>query len=152
MKVYLIGSLRNEAVPFVAAMLRRNGLDVFDDWYAAGPRADDHWQEYEQGRGHSFVQALDGHAAWHVFRYDQEHLDEADAGVLVMPAGKSGHLELGYLVGQGKPAFILLDEEPERYDVMYRFATGVTADPAQLTSWLTSLGAGKIVRFPHGRD
>ena len=39
-----------------------------------------------------------------------------------MPAGKSGHIEFGYLVGQGKPGFVLFDAVPERYDVMYQFA------------------------------
>lgn len=123
--VYLIGSLRNDYVPTVAHGLRLAGWDVFDDWYAAGPRADDHWQEYEQERGHTFIEALDGHAARHVHEYDKSHLDRCDIGVLVLPAGKSGHLELGYMAGQGKPVFILLDKEPERYDVMYRFATVV---------------------------
>jgi nucleoside 2-deoxyribosyltransferase len=42
-----------------------------------------------------------------------------------MPAGKSGHLELGYFVGRGKPAFILFDEVPTRFDVMHQFATEV---------------------------
>jgi nucleoside 2-deoxyribosyltransferase len=42
-----------------------------------------------------------------------------------MPAGKSAHLELGYMIGRGKPCFVLFDEEPERWDVMYQFATAV---------------------------
>jgi len=41
MKLYLIGSLRNPRVPEVAEILRWNGHLVFDDWYAAGPEADD---------------------------------------------------------------------------------------------------------------
>jgi nucleoside 2-deoxyribosyltransferase len=41
-----------------------------------------------------------------------------------MPAGKSGHLELGYVSGKGKPTYVLFDHEPERWDVMYQFATG----------------------------
>jgi nucleoside 2-deoxyribosyltransferase len=43
----------------------------------------------------------------------------------VMPAGKSGHIELGYAVGQGKPGYILLEKEPERWDLMYAFATKI---------------------------
>jgi len=123
--IYLFGSLRNPGVPLLAALLREEGYDVFDDWYAAGPRADDHWMEYEKARGHTFAQALDGFAAHHVFNYDRSHLDRCDAGAMLMPCGKSGHLEFGYMVGQGKPAWILLDKEPERFDVMYRFASGV---------------------------
>lgn len=124
MLVYLIGSLRNPAVPEVAAKLRASDIDVFDDWYAAGPHADDCWRDYEKGRGHSYAEALDGYAAKHVFSFDYMHLGRCDGAVLMLPAGKSGHLELGFMAGRGKPTFILLDE-PERWDVMYQFATGV---------------------------
>ena len=122
--VYLIGSLRNPEIPVIAKALRAFDLDVFDDWYAAGPEADDYWQAYEQNRGHDFATALEGYAAGHVFEYDKAHLDRCDVAVLVMPAGKSGHLEFGYMIGQGKPGYILLPKEPERFDVMYRFAAG----------------------------
>lgn len=122
MKIYLVGSLRNPLIPAIASELRDEGHEVFDDWYAAGPEADDYWQKYEKGRGRSYAEALDGFAAEHVFQFDRYHLNQAQAVVLVLPAGKSGHLEFGYCVGQGKPGFILLDKEPERYDVMYRFA------------------------------
>jgi nucleoside 2-deoxyribosyltransferase len=130
--IYLIGSLRNPKVPEIAAKLREAGHEVFDDWFAAGPEADDHWQRYEQARGHSFAQALAGHAGQHVYRYDRSHLDRMGVGVLVLPAGKSGHLELGYMIGQGKPGYILLDGEPERFDVMYNFATGVFTNLSDL--------------------
>ena len=123
--VYLIGSLRNPEVTKIANSIRELGLDVFDDWMAAGPEADDYWQKYETGRGHSYRQALAGRAATHVFGFDKHYLDLATAGVLVLPAGKSGHLELGYLIGQGKPGYILLEKPPERFDVMYKFATDI---------------------------
>lgn len=128
LKVYVIGSLRNPRVPEVAKQLRAAGLEVFDDWFAAGPEADDHWREYEKDRGHTYAQALQGHAARHVFEFDKKHLDSCDAAVLVGPAGKSAHMELGYILGQGKPGFILLDQvtEDSRWDVMYQFATRVT--------------------------
>lgn len=130
--LYLIGSLRNPEVPNIASRLRGDGYDVFDDWYAAGPEADDYWQKYEKAKGHTFSQALLGAAALNVFQFDKRHLDEADAAVLVMPGGKSAHLELGYLLGCGKPGWILLDKEPERFDVMYRFATGVATSYEEL--------------------
>ncbi len=123
-KVYLIGSLRNQAVPKLAKKIRKLGFTVFDDWYAAGPEADDKWRDYEKARGRTFQEALKGFAADHVFKFDKKHLDECDIAVLQMPAGKSGHLELGYVIGQGKPGYILTDD-PERWDVMYLFASGV---------------------------
>lgn len=125
-KIYVIGSLRNPKVPEVAKRLRSEGHEVFDDWFAAGPEADDYWQKYEQDKGHNYKEALAGYAANHVYNYDRSHLDRNDLAVLVLPAGKSGHLELGYMIGQNKPGYILFDEQmPDRWDVMYLFASGV---------------------------
>lgn len=123
--IYLIGSLRNPNVPLVAAYLREAGHEVFDEWYAAGPHADDHWRDYEKQRGWTFEQAIrSSKAARNVFQFDKRHLEAAEACVLVLPAGKSGHLELGWMLGRGKPGYVLLDD-PDRWDVMYQFATGV---------------------------
>jgi hypothetical protein len=134
MKVYIIGSLRNEAVPKIAARLREHGYEVFDDWYAAGPEADDYWQKYETDRGHTYEEALRGYAAQHVFKFDKHHLDTSDAVVLALPAGKSGHLELGYAIGKGKRGFIMLDPAMPvaRFDVMYAFAEAVVSDVEEL--------------------
>ena len=136
MIIYLIGSLRNPEVPLYARALREVGHEVFDDWYAAGPEADDRWRDYELQRGHNFIQALDGYAAKHVFNFDLSHICRADVVVLLLPAGKSGHLELGYALGLGKPGYILLDNNPERFDVMYRFATKVCASVEELVNEL----------------
>ena len=122
----------------VAAELRAVGYVVFDDWMAAGPEADDYWGKYEKERGHTFIDALKGYAAQHVFHFDKRHLEAADAVVLALPAGRSGHLELGWALGRGKRGYILLDREPERFDVMYAFADGVYTD---LQSLMYDMGA-----------
>ena len=126
--IYLIGSLRNLQVPVVRQTLEDvlPNVEVFASWFAAGEIADDRWQAYEKGRGLSYVEALQDYAAQHVLAFDKHHLNRCDAGVLVYPAGKSGHTELGYILGQGKPGYVLLDEEPQdRWDVMLGLADGV---------------------------
>lgn len=136
-KLYLIGSLRNPEVPLLGNRLRALGFDVVDDWYGAGPEADDCWQRYEQIRGRSYREALYDRFAAHIWEFDKFHLDTSDVGVLMLPAGKSGHIELGYLIGQGKPGYILFDgEEPARWDVMYRFAKAVFFDQDSLAEAL----------------
>lgn len=126
MKLYLIGSLRNAEVPKIAEQLRqRTGHAVFDNWFAAGPTADDYWRDYERGRGNGLKDALASPEAQHVFSFDKKYLDASNGAVLAWPAGKSCHLEFGYIIGQGKPGWILIDGEPERFDVMLNFATGV---------------------------
>ena len=122
--IYLIGSLRNPEVPKIANRLREAGYEVFDDWFAAGPTADDCWRDYEKSRGRNYLEALRGLAARNVFQFDRANLERASSAVLVLPAGKSGHLELGWVLGTGRPGYVLLDN-PERWDVMYQFANGV---------------------------
>jgi hypothetical protein len=122
-KLYIAGSLRNPAIPKVAQAIRSNvNIEVFDDWFAVGPDADDHWRDYEKAKGSNFIQALGGHSATHVFEFDKRNLDDSDGLLLVLPAGKSAHLELGFMRGQNKWTGILLESaDPERWDVMYQF-------------------------------
>ena len=140
--IYLTGSLRDCKVPAIAGTLRREGYDVHDDWHAAGPHADDEWKRYERERGHTLTEALRGKAARQVFQFDYSNLLKADAGVLIAPAGRSAHLELGWLAGRGKPTFVLLSDDPERWDVMYQFCTAVFEDVHQLIRELQALGIG----------
>jgi nucleoside 2-deoxyribosyltransferase len=135
--IYLIGSLRNQRIIEIAEALRRLGYDVFDEWIAVGPEADEYWQRYERARGRTYVEALSSYHAKHVFDFDKYHLDRADIVILVMPAGKSAHLELGYAIGRGKRGYILLEkdfdeQENIRFDIMYGFAHGVFYDLASL--------------------
>lgn len=124
-EIYIIGSLRNDKVPRLANTLREKGIPCFDSWYAVGPEADDYWRDYEIGKGCGYVEALGGYAGQHTFQFDLLHLNRCGGAVMVMPAGRSGHLELGYMIGRGKPGWILFEEPPERFDVMHNFATQV---------------------------
>lgn len=143
-KLYLIGSLRNPDIPKIASELRTAlGMEIFDDWYAPGPRADDHWKEYEEARGRTYKLALKGYAARHIFDFDKHHLDTSDGTILVYPAGRSCGIEFGYMVGSGKPGWILLDE-PERWDVMNQFATGVADSMDELKEMIKEWQTGII--------
>jgi hypothetical protein len=142
-RVYVIGSLRNDNVPEIARAIRAaTGAEVFDSWHGAGPDADTYWREYEQGKGHVYTKALEEPLARKNFGFDKEWLDWCNVGVLVMPAGISGHLEIGHLTGvPNKRTFILLEEEPlEKWDLMYKLATLVTAD---LTEILIEIGVAE---------
>ena len=123
--LYLVGSLRNTNVPLVGDKLREAGFEAFDQWYSAGPEADDHFKQYHIDRGNSYEESLKSYAAKHIFSFDKFHLDRCDAAVLILPAGRSCHIELGYTIGKGKPAYVLLDNEEGRWDLMYQFASGI---------------------------
>lgn len=142
MTVYLIGSLKNrEGIIPLAKELRKLGFkEVFEDWIAPGPEADDFWRDYEKEKGRSYGEALKGWAGTHIFEFDSFHIERADIGILCMPCGKSGHLEFGNILGSGKRGYILFNGEPERWDVMYQFADGVYFNKEELKKELTENG------------
>ena len=134
--VYVIGSLANpEIIPF-ANRLRKAGFDAFDEWLCGGPEMDLNWQRYEKDRGRTFIEALQGHHAKHVFAFDKLHLDRCDIAVMVMPCGKSGWAEMAYTIGRGKPAYVLATDGIERFDVMIQFCTAIFTDEEALLAVL----------------
>ena len=122
-----MGSLRNPQLPHLGNRIRELGYDVFDDWWAGGENADDWWKTYEEIRGRSYQEALYDRYPTHIWEFDKYHLDTSDVGVLMLPIGRSAHIELGYLIGKGKPTYVLFDQElgTARWDVMFRFAEQV---------------------------
>ena len=156
-KLYLIGSLRNERIPVLASAIRQGhpDIEVFDDWFAAGPEADDHWKAYEQSRGRSYEEALEGYAARNVFAFDKRHLDSSTHVMLVLPAGKSGHMEImyaAYAAALRPDVSILLDPDDIRWDVMYQFVSTILNKDTDIGPWL-ELTAGRrqdAGRIPDG--
>jgi hypothetical protein len=121
--IYVIGSLRNDQIVPVANSIRELGIEVVDNWFAAGKIADDAWRDYSKARGRTYAEALESREANHVYYFDKAYIALSDAVVLVYPAGKSAHLEFGWAIGQGKRGYVLLDDTPDRFDVMLQFAT-----------------------------
>jgi hypothetical protein len=136
--IYLIGSLRNPDIPILANKIRKLEFEVFDDWHSVSPNGDDLWKDYENKRGRTYEEALSGWHAHNVFDFDKRHIDRSNVGILIMPAGKSAFLEFGYIIGQGKPGFILMDNQ-DRWDVMLLFASKVVFNEENLLDELKKL-------------
>ena len=123
--IYLIGALKNWSIVALTNELEALGFEVFSEWLCAGPDADTWLLNYAKERGWSYKDALYSYAARQIFEFDKKHIDRSDLVIMVMPCGKSGHMELCYARGCGKPGYILFEDEPARMDVMYQFATNV---------------------------
>ena len=124
MNIYVASSWRNELQQEVVAALRLNGHIVYDFRNPAPGNHGFHWSEidpaWQSWTPWQFRLALLHEIAQRGFKSDFDAMRAADAGVLVMPCGRSAHLEAGYFVGAGKPLLILLAEgEPE---LMYNMA------------------------------
>lgn len=128
MKVYLVGSLKDTAFPHVADALREAGHDVFDDWRGGGLDGDERWRAYEQiERGRNYAEALQSPFHNACFDFDKANLDKCDVAVAVCKPGKlpgrSSIAELTYTRwGRGKQTYILLNGEPEEWDMMLPLA------------------------------
>ncbi len=129
MKVYVASSWRNDDQPQVVSTLHRAGHEVYDfrnPSMGPGDRGQGfHWSdidpEWKEWTPSQFRAALGHEVAVDGFASDLCGMEWADAFVLVMPCGRSAHLELGWAIGAGKPSIILLsDGEPE---LMYGLAS-----------------------------
>lgn len=124
MKIYVASSWRNTMQPEIVKSLRGVGHEVYDFRTASiDPAAteDDgfRWSEidrdWQQWTALEYVHALQTPLAQKGFHNDKRGMDWADVCVLVLPSGRSAHLEAGFMAGQGKPVFICTrnGEEPE---------------------------------------
>lgn len=136
MKIYVASSWRNPEYPAVVAALRRAGHEVYD--FRAANRAfnwaqiDPTWDPANPVLScQGLHRALASPEAEKAFDHDKAALDWADAGVLVMPCGRSAHLEAGYLRGRGRPVHVLLADQ-ERPDLMHKLAQIHTSLPSIL--------------------
>ena len=141
MKVYVASSWRNLKHKFVVTYLRDLGHEVYDFRHPYAGNEGFHWAEidpqWKQWSTRQFIQALDSDIARNGFLADVRALQDADAVVMVMPCGKSSHLELGWAAGAGKPTAILLDGscKPE---LMYKLAGLITTNLLYIGRWLAN--------------
>lgn len=128
MKIYVASSWRNDYQEDVVRGLREVDHEVYDFKNPAPGNKGFHWSEIDPAwktwRGEQYIKSLSHPIAAQGFAADWNAMRWAEACVLVMPCGRSAHLEAGYFVGAGKPLLILLsgDCEPE---LMYKMADGV---------------------------
>lgn len=69
------------------------------------------------------------------FESDFDAMKRADTFVMVLPCGKSAHLELGWAVGNGRRTAILL-EDPVEPELMYRMVDFMTPHIDGLMDWV----------------
>lgn len=138
MKIYLASSWKNHGlVSAWASNLRYEGheVDAFCD-NSEGRFIFD-YREIDNPDNLNAINFLLDHRSQKAFKEDKKWLDWADCCLLILPAGKSSHLEAGYVKGQGKQLVIWQSHYPEgEFDVMYGFADLITDDISAVKSFL----------------
>lgn len=117
-RIYLASSWRNALQPKVWLQLRAAGHEVYDfrnpphstgfKWSDVGLELPCSAEDYRNA-------LLTHPRAAQGFMADFAAMRWADTGVLLLPCGRSAHLELGWMAGAGKRTFIVTHdgEEPE---------------------------------------
>lgn len=151
--VYVASSWRNPMQQQVCSVLKAAGIDHYDfrnpeggtgfSWREVksdytGPRIGvdgirekgSDWEDRDEYlRMIAHPRAIEG------FDSDFAAMEKADAFIMVLPCGKSAHLELGWAVGAGKRTAILL-EDPIEPELMYKIVDYLSSGTDDLLRWL----------------
>lgn len=118
-RIYLASSWRNPYQPTLVAQLRSSGHQVYDfrnPPHSTGFKWSDIGLDAKECTAEQYRHALLTHPrAAQGFNADFSAMRWADTCVLLLPSGRSAHLELGWMAGAGKRTLILTrdGEEPE---------------------------------------
>ena len=136
MRIYVASSWRNTYQPAVCQQLVRWGHQVFDFRHPRPGYNGFHWREidenweawtpyeYRTTLTHSEVTSKG-------FMSDLRGMLWADACVLVLPCGRSAHLEAGWFAGTGKRLIVYMPEKQEP-DLMYLLAQEIVFNDEEL--------------------
>jgi len=140
--VYVASSWRNRYQPEVVQQLRGLDLEVYD---FRNPRPGDdgfRWSEidpdWQNWTPEQYVAALSHPIAEAGFKSDMDALRCADATLLVLPSGRSAHLELGYAVGAGQRTAIYIPERQEP-ELMAKMVDDLLISVDDLMSWASEV-------------
>lgn len=131
-KIYIASSWKNSSwLIHLAKIFRDEGhqVDLFCE--PSPERTVFNWQALISSLGGknpadtTIKEIIDVPRVVEAFDQDKKWIDWCDVGIMVLPCGRSAHLEAGVIKGAGKKLYILGDFAPGEFDLMYRFADGI---------------------------
>jgi len=134
MKIYVASSWRNLLQPAIVLALRRCGHEVYDFRNPAPgntgfgwTQVDPEWSFEDRGvvEPERYRKMLQHPIAVAAYELDITALRNCDAGVYVLPCGRSASWEFGFAMGAGKPGYVV-QFEPQEPELMFREATIIT--------------------------
>lgn len=148
-RIYVASSWRNLIQREIVQVLREAGHEVYDFRNPAPGNKGFAWSEVNpaclQWSPEQFITDLySGHAAVEQgFRFDKNGLDWADVCVLVLPCGRSAHLEAGYAAGRGKRTLFYLHPDRFEPELMYLLGDGCVTNASDLLRAIEGQGVRK---------
>jgi hypothetical protein len=143
MRIYVASSWRNPRVDQVVQVLRDAGHDVYNfkehgfGWLQLAAGDPKTWTPAR------FRELLEHPRAIEGFHSDLAALNGCEACVLVLPCGRSAHLELGLAVGNCSFTAVLLDDPLSEPELMYRMCDAICLSVEEIVQVLAKYEAGE---------
>jgi hypothetical protein len=151
-RIYLASSWRNPSQPYMVKWLRTRGHEVYDftdrgasltagtqecrgfDWQQIGAPFDLSSWKFDEFRAKLTSNPL----AAAGYLSDLRYMEWADTCMLLLPCGRSAHLELGYMIGRGKRSIIHCPNEEAfvEPELMYLLSAQMTRNEWELEAIL----------------
>lgn len=145
MKIYTASSWKNLYYEDVVSFLRERGHEVYDFRNTISTRGkqlafnwdqiDPNWEDWSVPEFHM---ALMHELSVNAFRSDHQGMLDSEVCVLILPSGKSSHIEAGFMKGMGKKLIIYMPEK-DRPELTYSLADAVVGSLATLEFQLNVL-------------
>lgn len=136
--VYVASSWRNNIQPIICELLAEREIPHYD-FKNPSPATGFAWSEIDPNwkawSAEEYIQLLNHPRAIEGFNSDMDALKRSTHTILILPCGRSAHLELGWAVGAGKKTAILTKdgEEPE---LMAKMVDLLTSSVKDLLDWI----------------
>jgi hypothetical protein len=139
-KIYVASSWRNMYQPEIVKELRKRDHKVYDFRNPVDGETGFAWSDIDpEWRGwdsEAFTKALSHKIAVDGFNLDFQAMMWADTCVLLLPCGRSAHLEGGFFAGQGKKELHIVLMGPIEPELMYNMADHIyTSKEEMLTAF-----------------
>lgn len=145
-RVYVASSWRNLMQQAVCATFKAAGIPHYDFHNPAPGDEGFHWSEvgipgYVRAQNNAvalehYLAGLQHPRAVEGFANDLGGMQSCDVCVLVLPCGRSAHLEAGWFAGQPDRKLAVLMEDPIVPDLMYGLADYLAPSLFDLLGWL----------------
>ena len=139
-RIYVASSWRNQEQPALVGALRAEGHEVYDFRNPPGATGfswgelDPAWLRWTPEHYSALVTAHPRARAG--FESDKSALDWCDTCVLLLPCGRSAHLEAGYASGQGKQVVVRLSAERFEPELMYLMCSALAHTDQEVLEFL----------------
>lgn len=143
-KIYVASSWRNQHQNSVVRALRGSGHEVYDfknpkegNNVFAWEQIDLNWRKWTPDK--YVYEVLNHRIANAGFKLDMDGLEWCDTCILLLPCGRSAHLEAGWCIGAGKPTGVFISNEKFEPDLMYKMADMVSHKIEDIYPWVDRL-------------